>query len=258
MDIRIAFFDIDGTLIDPATKKISEKTALAVAGLRRRGIKTCVATGRPTASLPDFGGLEIDAFVAFNGALCYDRQGIISSAPIPRRALETLLENAAALGRPVSVAVKDRLSANGVDKDLADYYGVAGLTLTADPNFCQACREPVYQLMVGYRPEERSALTQGVTGVKLALSWDRAVDIIPEAAGKGAGIQSILAHYGLQPSQAIAFGDSFNDLEMFRCVGHSVAMGNAVDELKAIAGEVCPPVAQDGIYRYCLAKGLIG
>ncbi len=258
MDIKIAFFDIDGTLIDPAVKKISQKTALALTELRRRGIKTCVVTGRPTASMPDFGELVFDAFAGFNGALCYTPKQIIYSNPIPRREVEKLLENAAALGRPVSVAVKDRLSANGIDKDLADYYAVPGLTLTVDPNFAQACQEPVYQIMVGYRPEERAALVQGVQGVKLALSWERAIDIIPETAGKSAGIRSILNYYALQPSQAIAFGDSYNDLEMFGCVGHSVAMGNAVQELKAIAGEVCPPVWQDGIYQYCLAKGLIG
>ncbi len=40
----------------------------------------------------------------------------------------------------------------------------------------------------------------------------------------------------------MAFGDGNNDIEMFQAVGHSVAMGNASADLKAIASEVCVPV----------------
>jgi hydroxymethylpyrimidine pyrophosphatase-like HAD family hydrolase len=44
---------------------------------------------------------------------------------------------------------------------------------------------------------------------------------------------------------------------MLLAVGTGVAMENGSDHLKAIATEVCPPVSEDGIYQYCLAKGLI-
>ncbi len=55
----------------------------------------------------------------------------------------------------------------------------------------------------------------------------------------------------------MAFGDGNNDIEMFQAVGHSVAMGNASADLKAIASEVCGTCAEDGIYHYCAEKGLI-
>ena len=50
-DIRIIFFDIDGTLVDPATGCISPKTKEALIRLHQNGILLCVATGRPPASL---------------------------------------------------------------------------------------------------------------------------------------------------------------------------------------------------------------
>ena len=212
MDIKIAFFDIDGTLIDSATGIFSEKTVYCLQTLRRRGIKTCVVTGRSTYCFPDFGALEFDAFASSNGALCYTPEEVIFSNAIEPRDVERLIQNAAALGLPVAVAGKDGASANGSCQDLADYYTLASLELTVDPDF----------------------------------------------DAKIAGIRGILAYFGLTPSQAIAFGDSYNDLEMFRSVGHSVAMGNAVEDLKAIASDVCPSVSQDGIYQYCLVKGLLG
>ena len=83
------------------------------------------------------------------------------------------------------------------------------------------------------------------------------MDIIPSSGGKGAGIRKVLAYYGLTPEDAMAFGDGNNDIEMFQAVGHSVAMGNASADLKAIASEVCGTCAEDGIYHYCQENGLI-
>ena len=255
--IKILFFDIDGTLVDPATKKISPKTREAIHRLHEKGFLLCIATGRVPASLPDFGDLHFDAFCTFNGSVCYNQTETIYHNPIPPESVKKVIENVTALGRPVSIALRDRLVANGVEKDLADYYGLAGLTLTASEDFEQACQENVYQIMMGCREQDHPAIIQGAKGVKIAVSWDRAVDVISDGGGKGDGIRKILEYYHLDPSQAVAFGDSYNDIEMLQAVGNSVAMGNAAQALKDIAAEVCGPVSEDGIYHYCLDRGWI-
>ena len=66
-----------------------------------------------------------------------------------------------------------------------------------------------------------------------------------------------MEHYHIDRSEAVAFGDGNNDLEMLKAVGHGIAMGNASDELKEIAEEVCGHVAEDGIYYYCKEHGMI-
>ncbi len=53
------------------------------------------------------------------------------------------------------------------------------------------------------------------------------MDVIQADGGKGVGIQKVLAYYGLDKSQALAFGDGNNDLEMLEAVGTGVAMANA-------------------------------
>ena len=255
--IQIIFFDIDGTLIDPATKKISPKTMEALQRLEEKGIRRGIVTGRPPASLPDFGPLHFDVMATFNGCLCYTDEKIVYDTPIDPQEVQQVLQNATALGRPVSVAVRDRLAANGVERDLADYYRLAGLELTEAPDFDQACREPVYQIMLSYRPGEDEKILQGTENLKIALSWERAADVIPATGGKGVAIRHVLEYYGMDPSQAMAFGDSHNDMDMFRAVGNGIAMGNATQALKEIAADICGPVSQDGIYHYCLEKGLI-
>lgn len=255
--IKIVFFDIDGTLIDPQTGRISDNTVQALQRLQKKGVKRCIVTGRPPASLPDFGELQFDVMSTFNGSFCYTDTEVIYSNPIDPEDVRIVLQNAKALGRPVSVAVRDRLAANGIDRDLADYYRVADLELTVAEDFEQTCQEDIYQIMLGCKKADHAAIIQGADNVKIAISWERAVDVIPITGGKGSAIRHILHYYGLTPAEALAFGDSHNDEEMLQAVGTGVAMGNATDGLKAIADEVCGSVSDDGIYHYCIGKGLI-
>lgn len=48
--IKIIFFDIDGTLIDMRTKRISEKMLETLIRLKENGIILCIATGRSPIS----------------------------------------------------------------------------------------------------------------------------------------------------------------------------------------------------------------
>lgn len=256
-NIKIIFFDIDGTLVDPRTGRMSEKTKETLLRLHDKGIKLCVATGRPPASLPDLTGLPFDAFLTGNGSLCYTETETVFHRPIAPADVEKVIANATAMGRPVSVAVRDRLAANGIDIDLADYYRLAGLELSVDDDFESVCREDIYQIMLGCRPEEHAAVIRGVDGVSVAYSWERAVDVVPAGCSKAQAIGKILEYFGLDSSEAIAFGDEHNDIEMLQAVGKGIAMGNAVPQVKAVASDICAPVWEEGIYRYCLEHRLI-
>ena len=255
--IKIIFFDIDGTLIDMEKKRISEKTVEALRRLHARGIKLCIATGRSPVTLPDFGGAEFDAFLTFNGSLCYAGSETIFSNPIRHDDVLRIIRNAAALGRPVTVSTRDRLAANGTDIDLADYFAIAQETVPIAEDFDDVTNEDIYQLMLGCRAKDYPAILAGVDGAQVAAWWDRAADIIPAGGGKGLGIEKVLEFYHLDRAQALAFGDGNNDTEMLQTVGKGVAMANGSAQLKAIADEVCEAVTEDGIYHYCATHGLI-
>ena len=158
---------------------------------------------------------------------------------------------------PLSLTAALGMAANGTDVDLTDYFAIAKMVVPITDEFDTVCREDVYQLMMGGRKDEYKAILRGVDGAKIAAWWDRALDIIPASGGKGAGIGKILEYYGFDKAEAVAFGDGNNDIEMLQAVGDAVAMGNASDELKAVATEVCRPVTEDGVYWYCVENGLI-
>ncbi|MDD6854975.1 MAG: Cof-type HAD-IIB family hydrolase [Oscillospiraceae bacterium] len=255
--IKIAFFDIDGTLIDLDLKRMTEPVKHTLLELQKQGVRLCIATGRGPMTIPRIQGITFDTYLTFNGSYCFDREGDIFSNPIPRQDVLTVIRNARSLGRTVSVATKTELGANGWEKDLSDYFEIANLHLEIAPDFDRLIGQDIYQMMIGSRPEEFDALLCGATGAKIAAWWGRAVDVIPSNGGKGVAVEKVLAHYGLKRDQAIAFGDGNNDLEMLRTVGTGVAMGNGSEELKAAANAVCRPVTEDGIYHFCLERGLI-
>ena len=255
--IKIIFFDVDGTLVDMQKKKISENTVHTLQALRQRGIRICMATGRTPVTVPHFEGVEFDAYLTFNGSYCYDEAGEIFSNPIAQQDVLQLIENAAGIGRPVSIATRDRVTANGWDAELAQYYSFAGIPLEVTEDFPQVARQDVYQVMLGCCPSDHPALLEHVAGAKITGWWDKAVDIIPATCGKGRGVEAILAHYGYAKEEAMAFGDGNNDIELLQAVGCGVAMENASAHLKAVASDHCGHVAEDGIYHYCLTKALI-
>lgn len=83
------------------------------------------------------------------------------------------------------------------------------------------------------------------------------VDIIPANGGKGTAIAKMLDYYQFSKEEAMAFGNGNNDIEMLQAVGIGVAMPTASLELKSVADDICDDVANDGIYSYCKAHGLI-
>ena len=256
--LRIAFFDIDGTLIDIERKRPTPKALETLRRLRENGIRICLATGRAPMEVPKFEGVTFDAYLTYNGSYCYTAEGTpIFSNPLPKADVRTLIRNATALGRPISLATKDRLCSNGKDQDLIDYYAIPGLEVSVDADFDEVAEGEVFQLLMGCREADYPAILKDTTNTKVAAWWDRAADLIPANGGKGIAIAHLLAYYGLTREEAIAFGDGRNDIEMLDAVGTGVVMGNALDEVKAHADAICPGVTEDGVYHYCLEHGLI-
>lgn len=61
------------------------------------------------------------------------------------------------------------------------------------------------------------------------------------------GVEVIMEKLGLKREELIGVGDSYNDFSLLMACGLKIAMGNAIDDLKAIADYVAPDVADDGV-----------
>ena len=86
--------------------------------------------------------------------------------------------------------------------------------------------------------------------LSIVRSAPHLLEIIERTVSKATGIELLLAHYGIDRTEALAFGDNYNDIPMLRYVGHSVAMGNAPEEIKGTANSVTEANDADGIYHF--------
>lgn len=72
-------------------------------------------------------------------------------------------------------------------------------------------------------------------------------DITHAEATKQHGILQVAELLNIYPEEIIGIGDGYNDLPLLMACGLKVAMGNAVEDLKAIADYVAPAVDEDGL-----------
>lgn len=73
------------------------------------------------------------------------------------------------------------------------------------------------------------------------------LDLLPVNNTKANALKWLASHFGLTMSETMVVGDGPNDVEMFEAAGLSVAMGNAIDKVKALADVVVKPNSEDGV-----------
>ena len=94
----------------------------------------------------------------------------------------------------------------------------------------------------------------GLSDGKGEIDEDKFIQKIKESNISAVGLTN---YFNFTEDEAIAFGDGGNDICMLQAVGTGVAMGNAADNVKAVADEVCGSVDEDGVYYYLKEKGCI-
>ncbi len=255
--IKIAFFDIDGTLLPLGEKSLSERTTYTLNELQKNKIITCMATGRGVLMMPRFEGVGFDVFMTFNGSYCFTDKEVIFKFPIPEKDVIHILENTRRMNRALAISNERYEVSNGTDSDLEEYFSFAKGNVAIADDFEERCHDEIFKMMVSCNKSEHERIMAGADGAKITYWWDKAVDIIPAATGKGIAVEKILRFYGFSKDEAIAFGDGENDMEMLEAVGTGIAMGNAMDSVKDIADHVCRSAAEDGVYHYCKENKLI-
>ena len=101
--------------------------------------------------------------------------------------------------------------------------------------------EKIYQ---SFKKNPDIAVTKSISRVEpIGIS----IHITHKDARKDKALKYICEYLGIKLSQVIGIGDSFNDYDFLSICGLKAAMGNATDEIKAIADYIAPPYDKDGV-----------
>jgi len=87
----------------------------------------------------------------------------------------------------------------------------------------------------------------GLHEVSYAVGWTAWLDINPEGVSKGSALEQLRRRLQVEPCDTVAVGDQRNDIEMLQWAARGVAMGNAPEQVQAIADEVTGTVEEAGL-----------
>lgn len=246
--------DVDGTLLD-YDERISPRVLTAVRDVVARGHHVVVATGRALpGALPVLEelGLSDGYAVCSNGAVTVrldpslpDGHEVADAVTFdPTTAIALLRgELPSALFAVEVLGQGMRVTGAFPDGELPGRIDVVPFDDLVDgPTTRVVVRSPQHTSSDFLALVERV----GLHGVSYAVGWTAWLDLAPDGVDKGTALELVRQRLGVDASRTVAIGDGRNDLEMFAWAARSVAMGNASEQVRAAAGEVCPSVLEDG------------
>jgi Cof subfamily protein (haloacid dehalogenase superfamily) len=260
-DIKLLVLDIDGTIAGQSNT-LSHPVKEVIAAVQAKGIKVAIATGRMYCSALRF-HQEIGStlpLVAYQGAWIQDpnTQEIHRHLSVSREIALQLLEyfEQPDLQSLLSVHfyINDQLYVREITKETESYQQRCGVNAIPVGDLRQLLdHEPTKILALC---DDASLIQQLLTNLRhrykpTELYMTTSVATFLEAANthvnKGNAVRYLAEEMlGLESHNVMTIGDNFNDVEMLSYAGISVAMGDAPDQVQAIADWVAPSVELDG------------
>ncbi len=247
--------DVDGTILHH-DQHLSPEVRAVIRDLDESGAQVVISTGRSVVStmpIVEALGLSRGYAVCSNGAITLgldqdEPQGyeLLETITFDPRPALTLLraEYPDAVVAVEEVGVGYKLSAPFPDGELQGRLRIVPWEdLVGEPATRVTFRNPTGTTEDFLDLVERI----GLHGVNYAVGFTAWLDLAPEGVSKGSALEQVRRRLGVATARTVAVGDQRNDLEMLRWATRGVAMGQAPDEVKAVAGEVTGDVYSDGL-----------
>ena len=247
---KLAALDVDGTLVDE-TNALSSAVHDAVVALAEAGVAIVVATGR---AMP--GAMEVIERLGLQDGTAVTSNGAIVIGYHPVEVLHSVTFDASEAVRRVLESVPDALVA--VEEVGVGYRvnapfpegEVRGRITVEDVD--SLVSEPVSRVVIRAPEHDAREFAEVVEGLGLTetnyyIGYTAWLDLAPEGVSKASGLEMVCARLDLAPTDVLAVGDGFNDVEMLEWAGRGVAMGQAPAHVQAVADAVTGTIAEDGL-----------
>jgi Cof subfamily protein (haloacid dehalogenase superfamily) len=218
-------------------------------------VHVIVVTGRMVQSLQRIMPLSLlnEPAICYQGAVVVDADGSwLRHVPIEVELARETIAAVEAEGFEPNVYVDDELYVSRLTEYAEAYASFEGLDINLVGNVRDWLeREPTKVVVVG-DPDVLDAVElrqKEVFADRLTISKSLPYFLEFTALGitKAAGMDFLAGRMGFTPAQTIAFGDGENDVELVAWAGFGVAVENAHERVKAVAGWICPPAEDEGV-----------
>lgn len=248
------FFDVDNTLVCREKNEISKSTIQAIKSLKKNNINVAIATGRSLAMVKQESFHEMfKTIISANGSLITVNDEVIYKEYMNKKMIRDILTYFEETERPYCIHLlhesKGKLDKSWVT-EFSEKYNMPLNTLE-DDILRRIDDLEVFQINAHIKDEEIDLMRKTYpqfSFVKL-IDVEEGYDIFNKHCSKGSAISFIKSLQQVSKMEYYAFGDGFNDLEMFAEVDYSIAMGNGCDLLKEKASYVTDSIHENGVYN---------
>lgn len=265
--------DVDGTLVETQGMPMSEFTLRTLRAVRDRGLALALVTGlnpwvtrRYVRAIGD--GVRA---ICLNGIFTLEGEdlqpGQFVDEDVARRAVAVTLKEkqiplvygADGVTRYLIPPGCDRTEFDGLLAERGAFQPfeaveAASVLFDVRPAQVSICDHPDRTASLYQRLRDAVGEEAYVVHQPNVRSW---VEVNHPDGRKDVGLFAMADRLNIPRERILYFGDSLNDLPVFRQLPYPVAMANALPEVEALAWRTAPPAGEDGVARFlCDLLGL--
>lgn len=256
-EFKLIVTDLDDTLLNDRLE-VSPRNRRALQKAMQAGVIVTIATGRMFRSaLPIARDIGIrEPIITYQGAYIADADTgeFLRHRPLPLGLARKVLETGYDAKVHMNIYVDDHLYVDHITPEGTGYAKLAEVEQIPVGNLREFLKtDPTKIIYIGEpdllnRIQDKMRYEMG-DSLYITKSKPNYLEFLHPGATKKHGLQVLAEKYGIRREEIMAFGDSYNDLDMIEYAGRGVAMGNGREAVKKKADYVTGTNNDDGVAR---------
>ncbi len=252
--MKLFVFDIDDTLVSHSkgNGKVVSSAKEAIGKIVEKGYKVVIATGRPySITRHIMEEININDAIVSNGSAMVINGEVVYNKPIKKDAMQSFLCDIKSKG--LATLAFDAHDVYVYDDIKEKEFFHKQINKFIKPMY-EGTNQEIKKLEMDKDYNIVSVFSSEMINdfEEVSTTWYDTVgyELMNEGSTKAAGIIEYISKCNINKDNVYVFGDNYNDIPMFKeFYKNSYVLGNACDDVKNHARNICDHIDNDGVYK---------
>lgn len=254
---RLAAFDLDGTLLNNENE-ISSENCDALQQLEAKDILVVLVSGRMHRSILPISnqiGLQ-NPIISYNGGMVkHALTGeVYHHTPVAAKYAMNIVSDCTDGDFHLNYCLDDELYVAEKNEWSDLYERRTGIPAIQIGDLQKLEGKTPTKLLIIHPPEQLQPLlntfkTKYNQKLYVTQTQPEYIEFMNPDVAKGHALKALAERYHVSLDKIVAFGDSYNDESLIKAAGYGIAMGNAVDPVKASADFITTTNDENGVAK---------